>query len=264
MRIGFNCDIFTDAYETAANAGFDYIEAIFVKFDGKTDAEIDAVKARIEKAGVPVFSANCLFFGDIQLLGEDATPWDKVEAYLEHGFSCAEKLGIKKVVCGSGKGRSIPEGYDKEKGTQELVSIFRKTADIAAKHGCMIIIEPLNFKESNVVNTVKEGLALVEMINHPSVQLLADSYHMRAVKESFDTLKNYKDVLAHTHIAEAIEGETSLRAYPNRKDENNIRSFVDALREMGYDDTLTVEASTPESGYAEAVKEAYVAIKSWL
>lgn len=264
MKIGYNCDVFTELYDTAVAAGYDYVEAIFCNMVDQPDEAILALREKTERTGVPVLSANCLFNGKIQLLGEDATPKDEVIEYLERGFKKAEMLGIKKVVCGSGKGRSIPEGYGEEKGKKELVEIFRMVADIAEKHGCLIIIEPLNSKETNVCQSVKEGNEFVKLINHPSMKLLADSYHMRAERESFDTLADYKDVLMHTHIAEGIEGSTSLRACPNRKDENNIKSYVKALHAMGYDDTLTVEANKPTENLAAIITESCEVIHEWL
>lgn len=264
MKIGYNFNAFTDTYEAAVKAGFDYVETTFCDLAVQPESEVLALKAKTEKSGVPVLSANCLFWGTTQLLGENATPKDELNAYLEQGFTNAELLGIKKVVCGSGKGRSIPEGYDTEKGLDELAEIFRRTADIAARHGCLIVIEPLNPNESNVCTSVKDGADFVARIHHPAVKLLADSYHMRAIREGFDTLSSYKDILYHTHIAEAIEGETSLRRCPNRADENNIRSFVTALKEMGYDDTLTVEANRPEEKLLETITESLEVIREWL
>ncbi len=263
MKIGFNCDPTTDLYEAAARAGYDYVEAIFCFLAENSAEEIASIKKKIGKHGVPVLSANCLFPGDFKLLGKDATARETLVAYLERGFSNAESIGIKKVVCGSGRGRSLPEGYDVEKGTRELAEIFRMVADIAAKHGCMIVIEPLNAKETNICKTVKEGMAFVTLTDHPAVKLLADSYHMRAERESFDTLKDYKGTLMHAHIAEAIEGSTDLRACPNKKDENNIKSFVDALKAMGYDDTLTVEANKPTENIEAVITEAREALSAW-
>lgn len=263
MKIGYNCDPTTDLYETAARAGYDYVEAIFCFLAENTAEEIDCIKKKIERYGLPVLSANCLFPGNFKLLGEDATEKDVLLEYLERGFSNAESIGIKKVVCGSGKGRSLPEGYDVEAGTRELAEIFRMIADVAVKHGCMIVIEPLNANETNVCKTVKEGMEFVTLTNHPAVKLLADSYHMRAERESFDTLKNYKDVLAHTHIAEAIEGSAALRACPSRRDENNIKSFVYALKAMGYDDTLTVEANRPETDVEAIIAESAEVLREW-
>lgn len=263
MKIGYNCDPTTEFYEIAARAGYDYVEAIFCFLAENTAEEIDAIKKKIAKHGVPILSANCLFPGDFKLLGENATEKDVLIEYLERGFSNAQSVGIKKVVCGSGKGRSLPDGYDVEKGMRELAEIFRMIADIAVKHGCMIVIEPLNAKETNICKTVKEGMAFVELTNHPAVKLLADSYHMRAERESFDTLKDYKSALSHTHIAEGIEGSTELRACPSRKDENNIKSFVYALKAMGYDDTLTVEANRPEANAEQRIAESAEVLREW-
>ncbi len=264
MKLGYNCDTFTDLYDMAVEAGFDYLECPFCILAEKSDEEVDQLRAKTDATGIPVLSANCLFWGEVKLLGEGATSRETLVEYLERGFTKAERLGMKKVVCGSGKGRSLPDGYDTEKGLSELAEIFRMTADIAAKHGCIIVIEPLNAKETNVCKTVKEGADFVKLIHHPSVMLLADSYHMRAERESFDTLKNYKGLLMHAHIAEGIEGETELRACPNMKDENNIKSFVYALKEMGYDDTLTVEANKPNGNIGAVIAESVQAIRTWL
>jgi len=263
MKIGLNFDTFTSLFDEAVKAGYDYAECPFCIFAEKSDEEIAEMKKKSDESGMPILAANCLFWGEVKLLGEGATPRATLIEYLKRGFTKAEQLGVKKVVCGSGRGRSLPEGYDTEKGLDELAEIFRMTADIAAKHGCLIVIEPLNDKETNICTSVKEGAAFVARIDHPHVKLLADSYHMRAVRESFDALGDYKDILMHMHIAEGIEGETSLRACPNRKDENNIKSFVDALKAIGYDDTLTVEANKPEDQVVVLINEAIEVLRDW-
>lgn len=40
-----------------------------------------------------------------------------------------------------------------------------------------IVIEPLSYSDSNYINTIEEGVALSQLVNHPSVGVLMDYYH---------------------------------------------------------------------------------------
>ena len=53
----------------------------------------------------------------------------------------------------------------------------------------MPAIEPLNRQESNIVNSVAEGLALMRRVKRDEVQILADYYHMALESEDLSILR---------------------------------------------------------------------------
>ncbi|MFP3711872.1 TIM barrel protein, partial [Paraburkholderia sp. SIMBA_009] len=62
--------------------------------------------------------------------------------------------------------------------------------------------EPLNRKESNLVNSVADGARLAKALNRPEVRGLADFYHMDEEAEPLDALREHCAWLAHIHLAD--------------------------------------------------------------
>ena len=49
---------------------------------------------------------------------------------------------------------------------------------MAESYGIRIAIEPLSYREDNVINTVSDAVRLARSVNLPSVGVLADYYHV--------------------------------------------------------------------------------------
>jgi D-psicose/D-tagatose/L-ribulose 3-epimerase len=109
--------------------------------------------------------------------------------------------------------------------------------DEAAQHGITAVIEPLNPRETDIVHTVAEGLLLAERVGHPCVKLLADFYHMRLISEDMGNIVRAGTMLRHAHIANP-DG----RRFPRHRDEDRYDDFFAALKAIGYQGMLSVEA----------------------
>lgn len=109
------------------------------------------------------------------------------------------------------------------------------------KRGITLVIEPVRFEETNNINRVDEGAELVRRLNHPSVKLLADFWHMRMVGEDISDIEQIGDVLMHTHIARK-DG----RVFPTVRDEDIYDEFFAALKTIGYKGRLSLEATTED------------------
>ena len=71
---------------------------------------------------------------------------------------------------------------------EQYVDLLRQFAPLAEEQGVMIVVEPLNRGECNLINTVREGAEAVRRANHPAVKLLVDLFHMLRNGESPDDL----------------------------------------------------------------------------
>jgi sugar phosphate isomerase/epimerase len=179
-----------------------------------------------------------LFPSGIRLTGND-TDEEKIRSYLDMAFSRIVQLGTKTVVLGSGGARRIPDGFDPIEGRKQFLNTAGVTGDLAAKYSLTIVIEPLNQKETNLINSVKEGIAFVKELNHPNVKLLADFYHMRMEDEPMAVIEEAGTLLHHVHVA---KGHT--RTYPLSKEEDTYGQLFEALRNIKYDKGISIEGST--------------------
>jgi sugar phosphate isomerase/epimerase len=117
-------------------------------------------------------------------------------------FQRAKACGSPFVVFGSSTSRTIPEGFDRETAKQQHIEVSKKMALLAEKHGITVALEPLNRGETNFINSLAEGVEIIEAVNHPKFRLLCDIYHMSRENEGPDQIIKYSKHIVHTHIAE--------------------------------------------------------------
>ena len=226
--------------EAAKAAGFDYAELGTSEIAGLSDAEFDQAAARIRQLGLPVPAMNLFLPATLKVTGP-AIDRDQQMAYVRRALARQERVGTTIVVFGSGPARLVPDGFSKDQAFQQLVEFGRRIAPEARARGITIAVEPLRPEETNIINSAAEGLALVNAIGDPNFQLMVDFYHMASAKEDPAIIVRARDHIRHLHMANP-EG----RVFPRASGEYDYAPFFEALRTIGYDKRISIEASTKE------------------
>lgn len=227
--------------ETAAQAkaqGWDYVEgnaqSLFV---GLTpDAEYHG-REQISASPLPVAAANCLVPGALKIVGP-AVDRPRLTRYLRNTLSRAGEAGTRVLVLGSGDARRVPDGFDCQTARAQLIEFAIEAAKIAAEYGVTIMLEPLNQKECNIVNSVAEAMEYVKAVNHPAFQCLVDSYHLWMENEPASHVAAAGKSIRHVHVAD-LDG----RVAPGRTGQSDYRPLFSALKSAGYDGMISIEAS---------------------
>lgn len=202
----------------------------------KPEAEFLAVLSTLKKSLVPVYACRIFLPGSLPCVG-DAVKQEALSAYAETALRRAGQAGVKIIVFGSGSARRIPSGFDADKARAQLIGFLRLTASMAARYGVTIAFEPLNRRETNMVNRVRQGAEIVEAVDHPSLKLLVDLYHMYQEGEAAEEIARAGRLIHHCHLAE-LERRT---APVTMKDD--FRLFFRALRDADYRGKLCIESS---------------------
>jgi sugar phosphate isomerase/epimerase len=239
-RVGIGVAIDVDKFEAARVAGFDYVEINASKVAALTDDEFEQLAGQVSRLHIPVASANIFIPGGIKLVGPDIDPARQM-AHVAATLTRLERLGVSVVVLGSGGARRVPEGFSRDEAFTQLVDFCRRIAPVARAHGITIAVEPLRRQETNLINTVREGVAFVKAVDRPDIRLVVDFYHLSQEQESADVILEAGALVAHTHIANP-QG----RVYPLSNDEAAYGPFFASLCKIGYAGRLTIEASTPD------------------
>jgi D-psicose/D-tagatose/L-ribulose 3-epimerase len=237
-RIGICVD--PDKFEAAQAAGFDYVETNASKVAALTDEEFRKLSAQVAQLKIPLAASMSFIPGAIKLTGPDVDP-AKQMTYVTGVLGRLKQLGVKVVVLGSGGARRVPDGFSKDEAFTQLVDFCRRIAPVARDNGITIVVEPLRRQETNIINTAREGLALVRAVDRPEVRLLVDYYHLAEEGENADIIAEAGPLLAHTHIA-----NPKGRVYPLSLDESPYAGFFSNLCKIGYQGRLSVEASTKD------------------
>ena len=243
----------------ALAAGFDFTECGAAMLASLTDEQFEKVAKENEKESLKIYACNSLIPEEYRLTGEgiDYDNYPALAAYLEKVMSRMSKLGAHIAVFGSGKARTVPEGYDVFKGYDQLENFMRMFAKIGEKYGVKMAIEPLRKAENNVLADISIAADIAREVNLDAVKLLADSFHMYAEGTPVDDLASVKDILIHCHMS-----EPESRAYPgspDSADKDFNKHFAGALIACGYDGVVTAECKF--DNYGENVKTAYSYMK---
>ena len=227
-----------DKIAEVAALGFDYLEPPVNGTAALSEEDFEAKLAMVKEASIPCPAFNLLFPKTMQVLVPETTD-DMIAEYLHTAMKRVQLLGGKVAVFGSGKSRNCPEGMTYGEAFRRLVEVTRLTGEIAQQYGVVIVIEPLNRTETNMINSMAEGAALVAMVNHPNVQLLCDSFHVAKENEPFTDVVRLGGV-SHVHVA-TKEG----RRYPLEKDAD-LTALYEALKATNYDGMISIEGKTDD------------------
>jgi D-psicose/D-tagatose/L-ribulose 3-epimerase len=150
--------------------------------------------------------------------------------------SCAE-VGSS-ILCGphqvalgvfTGKGATDEEW-------KRSVEHLRRVADYAAGAGVVLAEEVVNRFELYHVNTLDQGIRLVDEVDHPNCKIHLDTFHAHIEeKNPAAAIRRAGNRIAHVHISENDRGVPGTGSVA-------WDATFSALRDIGYDEWLTVEA----------------------
>ena len=217
-------------------AGYTYLEESVQNFLIPLDNEslFETKLELLKQSELPVPALNGFIPGKLRCVGPDAVH-EEILKYAETAFRRAQITGVKHIVFGSSGSRRVPEGFSKDEALDQFTDLCRKMAPVAEKYDVVVVIEPLNKGECNLLNYVADGGEIVKTVNHKNIMLLADLYHMLRENESPGSIIRYGEYIRHTHIAENKE-----RAVPGTYNDDFVPYFR-ALKEIDYKGLMSIE-----------------------
>ena len=247
-------------YEIAKKFGLDFGETDFVDIANATEEDFNEFCKKIKELDFPVLCANHFLPAEFKVVGENIDS-EALTNFLEKGFERAQKLGIEKVVFGSGKSRSFDENYTLEKASIDLEKILNYVVvPIASKYDVNVVIEPLSFHETSMIHTVKDGVGFAEKADFNHIYGLADLFHVCNNNDDIDGISDFTGKIKHAHVA-----EVKTRVYPNKNAEKGVNEiyaqFFNALKKAGCE-TCSIEGHT--SDFQKDLPEAIEVLKSYL
>jgi sugar phosphate isomerase/epimerase len=158
------------------------------------------------------------------------------------------------VIIGSMQGRasSADEIGDCRK---RLASSLLELTEYAKQFEISVLIEPLNRYETNLLNTVEDGLNLIQAVGTDNLKLLCDIFHMNIEEAAISTaLLAAGNKLGHVHFADSNRSAVGFGHI-------NYAPIIAALSDMGYSGYLSAEVFAkpdPET----AAKQTHLAFQS--
>lgn len=236
--------------ERASAMGFDLLE---ICVEDPDTIDVPAIRAKAEETGIGVTICGAFGAGR-NLSAEDGAVRAAGLGYLKRCIDFAENLGspfVSGPMYSAVGDTRLMEADARRRQWDRAVASLRLAGTYAGERGIKLAVEPLNRFETDLVNTVDQGLSLVGATGAPNVGLLLDTFHMN-IEE--------RDIPAA--IARAAGRIVEFHACSNDRgtpgdDHLPWPRIAEALRAAGYEGPVVIEAFTPE------IKEIAKAVSIW-
>ena len=148
-------------------------------------------------------------------------------------IDCAAEHNAPAIV-GSMQGKVEP-GADRT----EVMTHFREAIDefapLAAKNDQILLIEPLNRYETNLLNTVQQGLEFLSSLKSQNVKMLLDLFHMNIEEQNIpQVIRLAGPAVGHVHFADSNRRAVGFGHI-------EYRYIIQALRDIRYQGYLSAE-----------------------
>lgn len=254
MKFGVNTFNFISPFRTAADLplldrvrgmGFDLIEIAF-----EDPATIDVAALADHAAGIGLGVLTCGVFGPGRNLAsadanERRVTADYVRQLIDAAATLAPTLGGLTPVVGGpiygavGK-EPAPDRDARQRERYRAAAELRPLGDYAGERGVRLALELLNRFETDLLNVVDQGLAMVDAIGSPHVGLHLDTFHMHLEeRDSAAAIRRAGERLYHFHACENDRG------VPGRG-QVHWAAVAEALHDTGYDGATVIESFTPD------------------
>jgi sugar phosphate isomerase/epimerase len=217
----------------AAELGFDAVEVF-----PRSAAELDATLLRscLDRHGLKLAAMGTgagWVVNRWRLTDRDSAVRQRACEFIREIIDVAGAFGAPAII-GSMQGRS--EGVvSHEQHLVWLAEALDELAPRAADHGTVLLIEPLNRYETNLVNSVSDGLKLIETLKSKNVKLLCDLFHMNVEEPDIArALTAAGSAVGHVHFADSNRRAVGLG-------HTSMSPIIGALRRIGYDGYLSAE-----------------------
>lgn len=141
------------------------------------------------------------------------------------------------MVIGSLQG-NIQKDVSREQALAWLGECLIRIAEIAERNNVMLVFEPVNRYETNLINTLSQGCELIRNLKVSNILLLADLFHMNIEEADMaESIKRAGEYIAHYHFADSNRFAPGMGHI-------DFRLIADSIISTGYKGYLSAECFT--------------------
>jgi D-psicose/D-tagatose/L-ribulose 3-epimerase len=260
MKIGMNLLLWTGHVEeehvpilrAIKATGFDGVEVPI--FDPSDVSHFAKLATMLDDLGLQRTAVALIPDEGHSPISADAAARQGGVEHLTRVIDCCEALGAQALVGPYYQPLGIFSGVgptDAE--LDRCAEVHRKIAPRARDAGLICALEPLNRFECYLLNTCEQSSAYLDLLDEDGFGILYDTFHANIEEKdpvaAFHTAWE-KGHVNHVHISENDRGTPG-------KGHAKIRETISALKGVGYDGWLTIEA------FGKALPELAAATRVW-
>lgn len=219
--------------QTASSLGFDAIE-LFAP--GPDVVPVETLKELLNRHKIEIAAVGTgagMVIHQLNLCDPDSGRRGQAKAFIQSMIQYGAQFGVPAII-GSMQGRWGGE-ISRDQAFDWLRSALNELGDIAGNEGVPLIYEPLNRYETNMCNTVAEGVELCQSLSTQHVKLLADVFHM-GIEEADPAaaMASGKGFIGHVHFVDSNRKAAGMGHL-------DLDSIAKALIDIGYDRYVSAE-----------------------
>ncbi len=191
---------------------------------------------------------------ELKTSGLDVPAIGTGQAYVEEGLRlCSPSAEVRKraierlkshillakrlkagVIIGLIRGK-VEKHEEFRKGYEWMVESLKACCEAAEKEEVSLWVEPLNRYEINLINSLEEGMALLDQVGFKNLSLLPDTFHMNIEEPNIEeSLRKSRPYYQHVHLADSNRWAPGFGHI-------DFKSILYVLEEIGYDGFLSLE-----------------------
>lgn len=214
--------------------GFDGVEVPI--FEG-TPGDYARLGPRLDGLGLQRTAVSAIGDPALDLISPDASVRRAGVDRMRWVLDCSAALGADRV---SGPLHSVLGQFSGQGPTADelsrAVDSQQQIGAHAATVGVTVGLEALNRFECYLLNTMADLAGFIHRVDHPNIRAMYDTFHSNIEEaDPIGALTRNKAEVVHIHISENDRG------VPGRGNIPWDQTFA-AIRDIGYDDWLTIEA----------------------
>ncbi|MCS1412053.1 MAG: D-psicose 3-epimerase [Verrucomicrobia subdivision 3 bacterium] len=219
--------------QTAASLGFDAIE-LFAPSPNKVPA--DTLKPLLEANNIEIAAVGTgagMVIHGLTLCDPDSLKRDQAKDFITDMIHYGAQFGVPAII-GSMQGH-WGGNVSRDQAFEWLRAALNDLGEIAGNEGVPLIYEPLNRYETNLCNTIAQGVDLCQSLSTQHVKLLADVFHM-GIEEAdpADAMASGKGYIGHVHFVDSNRQAAG-------RGHLNLEAIAKALIKTGYDRFISAE-----------------------
>lgn len=227
-------------FQKISDMGFDFIEMLVPEPEDGLDLAV--TRRALADAGLSVVLAARVN-PQRSIASEDAAARQGGLDYLSRCVEASQEIGAQ-IVGGplygepmvfAGRPPLPRSADDMQARADRMIDGLSRAAPEARSAGVVLAVEPLNRFETDMLNTTRQGIALVDAVNDPGLGLMLDTFHMNMEDQSIpDAIR-----LAGSRIVH-FQANENHRGFPGTGN-MDWPAIMRALSQVGYDGPVSLE-----------------------
>ena len=244
-------DGLADGIEKAADLGFDAVELFLPSSTAVRGDEVQQLLAGTDLSVGAVGTGAGMVIHQLSLTDPDAGRRSAACDFIKSMIDFGGPMGAPAII-GSMQGRHGGD-VSREQALGWLGEALTTLGDHARQYDVPLIYEPLNRYETNLANTIGQGVALLHACGAQNVVLLADLFHMNIEEADIAAaIRTGGRQIGHVHYVDSNRQAVGFG-------HTDFVPITNALKEIDYDGYLCAEAyPIPDSSTAAKMTVAAV------